>query len=129
MNNTVKCILVFVIIVALALTLTELVQPLLNETSWSFIPVYQVLMPFLFYYLFAHTKDGQKYRPLMQWVFAVAFVLLWACVSEMFNWDKVCGKLIAHGIGSVFAFVYAYIQDKKYVSRKRQEAISIDKEG
>lgn len=109
-----------VAIIAGMLIMTFL-QPLLDTTSWSFVPASQVVLaPFMYYILTLGTSWSKRFRPLAQLLIVFIALVVMTCIMEGFNWTLISGKLVAHTIGSLLTLIFVYAQDRRYMVQKKQ---------
>ncbi len=111
MKKFTKGAIAFIITMVVGTLLMYFLQPELDKTSWGFVPISQiVLAPFMYYLLTLDPRRVERFRPLVILLFTFGAIVAMTFIMDLFKWDKVSGKLIAHTVGALLTLIFLCVQ-------------------
>ncbi len=120
MKKFTKGLIAFIVTIVIGMLIMTFLQPLLDQTSWGFVPASQVVLaPFMYYLLTLGSSWSERFRPLAQLLIVFIALVVMTCIMEWFNWTAISGKLVAHTIGTLLTLLFVYAQDRRYMARKK----------
>lgn len=109
--NTISKIILTAVFVAVGLLLNNYVQPLVDGTSVTWFPLsYLMVIPFCFFLTSIPEGKKSKYSPMKRFVVVTIAIVGYIFISELFNMDRITGKLVASLCGALIMYLILLIK-------------------